>query len=236
VQADHHGNVVHLWERDCSVQRRHQKLIEESPSLSITAETRAAMCDAARRLIQSAEYTNAATVEFIVDKSGKFYFIEVNARIQVEHPVTEMVTGIDLIKSQIRVAAGEKLPWSQEEIPHRGAAIECRINAENPRRNFQPSPGKIQQLIAPGGFGVRFDSHAHAGYVVPPYYDSMIGKLIVHQPTRADAITAMQRALAELRVEGIETTVPIHQDILSHSAFVEGRIDTTFVERTFLPG
>jgi acetyl-CoA carboxylase, biotin carboxylase subunit len=234
VLADHHGNVVHLWERDCSVQRRHQKLIEESPSTSISAETRTAMCDAARRLIQSAEYTNAATVEFIVDKNGNYYFIEVNARIQVEHPVTEMVTGIDLIKWQIRVAAGEKLPWSQDEIPQNGAAIECRINAENPSKNFQPSPGKIEQLIAPGGFGVRFDSHAHSGYVVPPYYDSMIGKLIVHQATRAEAIASMQRALSELRVEGVFTTVPIHQQILKHSAFVEGRIDTTFVERTLL--
>jgi acetyl-CoA carboxylase, biotin carboxylase subunit len=234
VLADLHGNVVHLFERDCSVQRRHQKLIEESPSTSITTETRTAMCDAARNLIRTAKYTNAATVEFIVDKSGNFYFIEVNARIQVEHPVTEMVTGIDLIKWQIRVAAGEALPWSQNDIVQRGAAIECRINAENPRRNFQPSPGKIQQLIAPGGFGVRFDSHAHSGYVVPPYYDSMIGKLIVHQPTRVEAIACMQRALSELRVEGIETTIPIHQEILSHAAFVEGRIDTTFVERTIL--
>jgi acetyl-CoA carboxylase, biotin carboxylase subunit len=236
VLADHHGNAVHLWERDCSVQRRHQKLIEESPSTSITPETRTAMCDAARRLIVAADYTNAATVEFIVDKDGNYYFIEVNARIQVEHPVTEMVTGIDLIKCQIRVASGEPLPWSQEEIVHRGAAIECRINAEDPRRNFQPSPGKIERLIAPGGFGVRFDSHAHSGYVVPPYYDSMIGKLIVHQATRAEAIACMQRALAELSVEGIKTTIPLHQEILSHSAFVEGRIDTTFVERTFTPG
>jgi acetyl-CoA carboxylase biotin carboxylase subunit len=235
VLADHHGNVVHLWERDCSVQRRHQKLIEESPSTSISAETRAAMCDAARKLIHAAKYTNAATVEFIVDKTGNFYFIEVNARIQVEHPVTEMVTGIDLIKAQIRVAAGEPLPWLQQDIVQRGAAIECRINAENPKRSFQPSPGRIDQLIAPGGFGVRFDSHAHSGYVVPPYYDSMIGKLIVHQATRAEAIGCMQRALAELRVEGIHTTIPLHQEILSHSAFVEGRIDTTFVERTFLP-
>jgi acetyl-CoA carboxylase biotin carboxylase subunit len=234
VLADHHRNVVHLWERDCSVQRRHQKLIEESPSMSITPETRNAMCDAARRLIQAAEYTNAATVEFIVDKNGNYYFIEVNARIQVEHPVTEMVTGIDLIKWQIRVAAGEALPWPQEEIPQRGAAIECRINAENPRRNFQPSPGKIERLIAPGGFGVRFDSHAHSGYIVPPYYDSMIGKLIVHQNSRAEAIACMQRALSELRVEGVHTTVPIHQDILRHTAFVEGQIDTTFVERTLL--
>jgi acetyl-CoA carboxylase biotin carboxylase subunit len=236
VLADHHGNAVHLWERDCSVQRRHQKLIEESPSTSISPETRATMCDAARRLILAAEYTNAATVEFIVDGDGNFYFIEVNARIQVEHPVTEMVTGIDLIKWQIRVASGERLPWNQADIRHQGCAIECRINAEDPKRNFQPSPGKIERLIAPGGFGVRFDSHAHSGYVVPPYYDSMIGKLIVHQSTRAEAIACMQRALMELRVEGIKTTVPLHQEILGHSAFVEGRIDTTFVERTFTTG
>ncbi len=156
-----------------------------------------------------------------------------NARIQVEHPVTEMVTGIDLIKSQIRIAAGEPLGFTQADVVHRGASIECRINAEDPKRKFQPSPGKIERLIAPGGFGVRFDSHAHSGYVVPPYYDSMIGKLIVHQPTREEAIRCMLRALAELRVDGIKTTIPLHQEILSHSAFVDGRIDTTFVERTF---
>jgi acetyl-CoA carboxylase biotin carboxylase subunit len=233
VLADSHGNAVHLWERDCSVQRRHQKLIEESPSTSITPATRAAMCESARRLILEANYVNAATVEFIVDRDGKYYFIEVNARIQVEHPVTEMVTGIDLIKQQIRIAAGEPLPFTQDDIVHRGAAIECRINAEDPKRKFQPSPGKIEQMMVPGGFGVRFDSHAHSGYVVPPYYDSMIGKLIVHQPTREEAIRTMLRALAELRVEGIKTTIPLHQEILSHSAFSDGRIDTTFVERTF---
>jgi acetyl-CoA carboxylase, biotin carboxylase subunit len=233
VIADHHGNAVHLFERDCSTQRRHQKLIEESPSTSITPETRAAMCEAAKRLILSANYTNAATVEFIVDQQGKFYFIEVNARIQVEHPVTEAVTGIDLIKTQIRVASGEPLPFTQEDIIQRGHCIECRINAEDPARNFQPSPGRIERLVAPGGFGVRFDTHAHSGYVVPPHYDSMIGKLIVHQPTRAEAIACMQRALAELRVEGIKTTIPLHQEILRHTAFSEGRIDTTFVERTF---
>ncbi len=233
VIADHHGNAVHLFERDCSTQRRHQKLIEESPSTSITPETRAAMCDAAKRLILSANYTNAATVEFIVDQQGKFYFIEVNARIQVEHPVSEAVTGIDLIKAQIRVASGEPLPFTQDDIIQRGHCIECRINAEDPARNFQPSPGRIERLIAPGGFGVRFDTHAHSGYVVPPHYDSMIGKLIVHQPTRAEAIACMQRALAELRVEGIKTTIPLHQEILRHTAFSEGRIDTTFVERTF---
>lgn len=236
VLADNHGNVVHLWERDCSVQRRHQKLIEESPSTSVDQKTRDEMCEAARRLIQQAEYSNAATVEFIVDKDGNYYFIEVNARIQVEHPVTEMVTGIDLIKQQILIASGEPLPFEQKDIIQRGAAIECRINAENPRKNFQPSPGKIDRLVVPGGFGVRFESHAHSGYVVPPYYDSMIGKLIVHQPTRAEAIQTMQRALAELRVDGIYTTTPLHQEILNHSAFVEGRIDTTFVERTFSAG
>jgi acetyl-CoA carboxylase biotin carboxylase subunit len=233
VIADSHGNAVHLWERDCSVQRRHQKLIEESPSTSITPETRAAMCEAARRLITTANYVNAATVEFIVDRDGNYYFIEVNARIQVEHPVTEMVTGIDLIKQQILVASGEPLPFKQEDVIHRGAAIECRINAEDPKRKFQPSPGKIERLIVPGGFGVRFDSHAHSGYVVPPYYDSMIGKLIVHQPTREQAVRTMLRALAEMRVDGIKTTIPLHQEILSHSAFMDGRIDTTFVERTF---
>ncbi len=234
VIADHHGNAVHLWERDCSTQRRHQKLIEESPSAHLSPENRTAMCESAVRLIKTAGYTNAGTVEFIVDQTGNFYFIEVNARIQVEHPVTEMVTGIDLIKAQIRVAAGEPLPFQQQDIVCRGAAIECRINAEDPRRNFAPSPGKIQQLIAPGGFGVRFDSHAHSGYTVSPYYDSMIGKLIVHQPTRREAIDCMQRALREMRIEGIHTTIPIHQEILGHSAFSDARIDTTFVERTWL--
>jgi len=232
--ADHHGNVVHLWERDCSVQRRHQKLLEESPSAALPAETRTAMCEAAVRLAKTAGYTNAGTCEFIVDQSGNFYFIEVNARIQVEHPVTEMVTGVDLIKSQIRIAAGEPLPFKQEDIVARGHAIECRINAEDPRRNFQPSPGRIERLIAPGGFGVRFDSHAYSGYVVSPYYDSMIGKLIVHQPTRREAIDCMLRALRELRVDGIRTVAPLQQEILSHAAFSESRIDTTFVERTWM--
>jgi len=233
VLADHHDNVVHLWERDCSVQRRHQKLIEESPSTSITQETRNSMCQAACRLIENADYTNAATVEFIVDAEGNYYFIEVNARIQVEHPVTEMITGIDLIKQQLLVASGEPLQIRQEDIQQNGAVIECRINAEDYLKNFQPSPGRIDRLIVPGGFGVRFDSHAHSGYVVPPYYDSMIGKLIVHQPTRPEAIRTMLRALHELRVDGIKTTAPLHQEILSHSAFAEGRIDTTFVEREF---
>jgi len=236
ILADLHGNVVHLWERDCSMQRRHQKVVEESPAPNLSTETRRAICESAVRLVKSAGYTNAGTVEFIVDKQGNFYFIEVNARIQVEHPVSEMVTGIDLIKSQIRVAIGEPLPFKQEDIRVSGAAIECRINAEDPSRNFQPSPGKIEKMIIPGGFGVRFDSHAHAGYTVTPYYDSMIGKLIVHQPTRAEAIQCMLRALRELRVEGIKTTAPRQIDILSHPAFQEGRVDTTFIERTWPAG
>jgi acetyl-CoA carboxylase biotin carboxylase subunit len=232
ILADQHGNAVHLWERDCSTQRRHQKLIEEGPSPRLSPDTRTTMCEAAVRLIKAAGYTNAGTVEFIVDQQNNYYFIEVNARIQVEHPVTEMLTGIDLIKAQIRVASGEPLWLKQSDIVPRGAVIECRINAEDPAKNFQPSPGKITRLMVPGGFGVRFDSHAHPGYVVSPHYDSMIGKLLVHQPTRTEAIECMQRALSELRIEGIQTTVPLHRAILRHSAFAEGRIDTTFVERT----
>jgi acetyl-CoA carboxylase biotin carboxylase subunit len=223
IIGDMHGNVVHLWERDCSTQRRHQKLIEESPSPRLSPKTRQAMCEAAVRLAKMAGYHSTGTVEFIVDQHDNFYFIEVNSRIQVEHPVTEMVTGIDLIKAQIRVAAGEPLPFSQDDIVARGHAIECRINAEDPAHGFRPCPGRIERMTAPGGFGVRFDSHASSGYVVPPYYDSLIGKLIVHQPT-----------LRELRVEGVKTTVPIHLEILSHSAFHESQVDTTFVERTLL--
>lgn len=234
ILADHHGNAVHLYERECSTQRRHQKLIEESPASHLTPESRKAMCEAAVRLVKTAGYTNAGTVEFIVDQSGNFYFIEVNARIQVEHPVTEMITGIDLIKAQLRIASGEPLWFEQSDVVQRGAAIECRINAEDPRRNFQPCPGKIERLIAPGGLGVRWDSHTYGGYTVSPYYDSMIGKLIVHQPTRAAAITTMKRALDELVVDGISTTVPLHREILSHAAFNDGTVDTTFVERTFL--
>lgn len=231
--ADHHGHVCHLYERDCSTQRRHQKLIEESPAPDLPHELRMEICDAAVRIAKAANYHNAGTVEFILDREGNFYFIEVNTRIQVEHPVTELVTGIDLIKAQIRVAAGEELPFKQEDVQHQGCAIECRINAEDPDHGFRPNPGKIEQLIAPGGYGVRFDSHAHAGYSVPPYYDSMIGKLLVHQPTRDEAIACMLRCLAELRIDGIKTTKPILREILNHSAFHEARMDTTFVERTW---
>ncbi len=233
VLADSFGNVIHLWERDCTMQRRHQKLIEESPAPNLNDETRQGICDAAVRLIKAANYANAGTVEFIVDRHGHFYFIEVNARIQVEHPVTELVTGVDLIKAQISIASGEPLSLRQEDIVSHGHAIECRINAEDPSKNFRPSPGKIQKMFVPGGFGVRWDSHAHAGYDVPAYYDSMIGKLLVHQATRQEAVAAMRRALLELRIEGVHTTVPRHLEILNHSAFTEGRVDTTFIERTW---
>ncbi|MGA2064511.1 MAG: acetyl-CoA carboxylase biotin carboxylase subunit [Thermoguttaceae bacterium] len=233
VLGDLAGNVVHLWERDCTMQRRHQKLLEESPASQLDPATRTAVCDAAVRLVKAAKYHSAGTVEFIVDRQGRYYFIEMNARIQVEHPVTEMRTGIDLIKAQIRVAAGQELPFRQEDIPQNGAAIECRINAEDPDKGFRPTPGRITRIHPPGGFGVRFDSHVHVGYTVSSYYDSLIGKLIVHQPTRGEAIAAMRCALAELRIEGIRTTVPLHQKILSHPAFQEARVDTTFIERTW---
>ncbi len=234
IIADLHGNVCHLFERDCSVQRRHQKLIEESPSSRLPETTRIAICEAAVRLIRSANYHNAGTVEFIVDQENNFYFIEVNARIQVEHPVTEMVTGIDLIKTQIRVAAGEPLPFKQADVKLQGAAIECRINAEDPSRNFQPCPGRIESIFVPGGFGVRFDSHVQSGYTVPPYYDSMIGKLIVHKPTREEAIACMDRALSELQIKGISTTASFQQQVLRHPAFANGEVDTKWVERELL--
>ncbi len=235
IIADQHGNVVHLHERDCSVQRRHQKLIEESPSPRLPESTRKAMCDAAVRMVKQANYYNAATVEFIVDQQDNFYFIEVNARIQVEHPVSEMVSGIDLIKTQILVASGQKLGFKQSDIKPRGAAIECRINAEDPDRNFQPCPGKIHSMYLPGGFGVRVDSHAHAGYTVPPHYDSMIAKIIVHRETREEAIATMQRALSELRISGIKTTAGFHKTVLAQSEFVQGTVDTKWVERVLLP-
>jgi acetyl-CoA carboxylase biotin carboxylase subunit len=193
------------------------------------------MGKAAIRIARAVDYYSAGTVEFLLDEDNRYSFMEMNTRIQVEHPVTEMVTGIDLIKAQIRVAAGEPLPFAQEEITCRGAAIECRINAEDTEHNFRPSPGTIERMIVPGGFGVRFDSHVHAGYVISPYYDSMIGKLIVHQPTRQEAIHCMKRALAELRIDGIKTTIPRHREILEHPAFTEARVDTTFIERTW-PG
>ena len=234
VIADRHGNAVHLWERDCSMQRRHQKLVEESPSPLLKPKIREALCTAAVRLIRQAQYTNAGTVEFLVDEDQNFYLLEVNARIQVEHPVTEAVTGIDLIKQQIRIAAGEKLPFKQEDIVQRGHAIECRINAEDPSRNFAPSPGAIAELRLPGGPGVRLDSHVYSGYRIPPNYDSMIGKLIVHGPTRADAIATMRRALTEFHVAPTQTTIPLLLQIMDNQSFRRGEIDTGFIERVML--
>ncbi len=233
--GDRNGNVVHLYERDCSVQRRHQKLIEESPSPHISNKTRQKLCAAAVRLAESAGYYSAGTFEFLVDQDENFYFIEVNARVQVEHPVTELVTGVDIIQWQIRIAAGEKLTLKQDQIEQRGAAIECRINAESPEDNFRPSPGRIAELILPGGPGVRLDTHVYTGYNVPPYYDSMIAKLLVHRPTRAEAIAAMKRALAEFQIRPIKTTISLHQKIFEHSDFIRGDVDTHFIERAF-PG
>ena len=233
--GDKHGNVVHLFERDCSLQRRHQKLVEESPAPNLPEKVRDAMCAAAVRLAKTAGYYSAGTCEFLVDQKHNFYFIEVNARIQVEHPVTELVTGVDLIREQIRVAAGEKLPFKQSDIKLRGAAIEARINAEDPDNDFRPSPGTIKTWQLPGGPGVRVDSHVVAGYRVPPNYDSMVAKLLVFQPTRAEAFAVMKRALREFVVEGIHTTIPIHQRIFEAKEFVEGNVDTTYIERVLMP-
>ncbi len=232
--GDQHGNVIHLFERDCSLQRRHQKLVEESPAPNLPEKVRSAMCAAAVRLAKAAGYYSAGTCEFLVDQDNNFYFIEVNARIQVEHPVTELVTGVDLIREQIRVASGETLRFKQDDIVHRGAAIECRINAEDPAHDFRPSPGLVQKWQPPGGPGVRLDSHVAAGYRVPPNYDSMVAKLLVHQPTRAEALAVMRRALREFVVEGIHTTIPLHQRVFETAEFIEGRVDTTFVERSLL--
>ncbi len=235
VLGDKHGNYVHLFERECSIQRRHQKLIEESPSPVITAKLRKNLCAAAVKLAKAAGYYSAGTFEFLLDNKGhNFYFIEANARIQVEHPVTELVTGVDLVAWQLRIAAGEKLGIDQRSIQLLGHAIECRINAEDPTRGFQPRPGRITEFIAPGGFGVRWDSHAHAGYEIPRYYDSLIGKLIVHRLTRAEAISCMRRCLEEIRVEPIATTAAFHRKVLDHKCFREGQFDTGFVERELL--
>ncbi len=236
VLGDRHGNVVHLYERDCSLQRRHQKLVEEAPASSIPEKVRDAICDSAVRLAKQAGYYSAGTFEFLVDKENNFYFIEVNARIQVEHPVTELITGVDLIREMIRVAAGEKLRFRQKDIVPRGHAIECRINAEDPAKDFRPSAGTITKWQPPGGPGIRLDSHVVTGYRVPPNYDSMVAKLLVHQPTREEAIRVMQRALREFAVEGIATTIPIHQRIMSTAEFINGTVDTTFIERSLMPG
>lgn len=233
VMADKKGNVVHFYERDCTIQRRHQKMIEESPCPVLDERQRSELCEAAIRIVKEAKYDSAATVEFLLDKDKKFYFIEVNTRIQVEHTITEMVTGYDLIKLQLRIASGEDIKLSQRDIRHSGVAMECRINAEDPGNNFSPSPGMITKYIPPGGPGVRIDTHVHQGYTVCPNYDSMVCKLIVHQADRGEAIATMKSALGEFVIEPIKTTIPACLDILSHNLFVKSKIDTSFVERNF---
>ena len=229
IIADSHGNVVHLGERDCSIQRRHQKLLEEAPSAVLSSELRAKMGDAAVRAAKSINYVGAGTVEFLLDKSGDFYFMEMNTRIQVEHPVTEIVTGIDLIAEQIRVAQGEKLSLTQDQVRLNGHAIECRINAEDPQHNFRPHPGRISAYLPPGGPGVRMDSHVYTDYEIPPYYDSLIGKLIVWSENRDGAIKRMKRALRECAITGVPTTIEFHQKILETPAFHKGEIYTNFI-------
>ena len=231
VMVDNDGTALHFYERDCSIQRRHQKMIEESPCPVLDEEAREEVCNAALKIVREAGYVNAGTVEFLLDKDRRFFFIEANTRIQVEHPVTEMVTGHDLIKLQLKVASGEPMNLKQEEIRHRGVAIECRINAEDPANNFTPCPGVIERYVAPGGFGIRIDTHVHQGWTVSPHYDSMIAKLIVHQDTRAEAISTMRRALKEFIIEPVKTTIPASLDILAHNLFIKNKVDTSFVER-----
>ncbi|MTI95088.1 MAG: acetyl-CoA carboxylase biotin carboxylase subunit [Firmicutes bacterium] len=231
VLADNHGNVIHLGERECSVQRRHQKLVEEAPCPALTPLMRDAMGEAAVKAALAVNYSGAGTVEFLLDAEGNFYFMEMNTRIQVEHPVTEMITGIDLVRAQLQVAAGRKLTWSQEDIKFNGWAIECRINAEDPEHNFRPAPGKITSWLAPGGPWVRVDGIAYEGYRVLPHYDSMIAKLIVWGRNRDEAIARMNRALNETEVEGIPTTIPLHLEIMDNREFKSGTYDTGLLER-----
>lgn len=236
IIADHHGNIVHLGERDCSLQRRHQKVLEEAPAYSLDPEIRTKLGETAVIAAEAVGYHNIGTVEFLLDRKNNFYFMEMNTRLQVEHPVTEMVTGIDLVKEQIRVAAGYPLSFSQEEVIIRGCAIECRINAENPQKGFRPSPGKITEFLAPGGFGVRFDTALYPGYTIPPYYDSLIGKLVVWGENRAEAIARMQGALSELVIQGVETTVPFHLTVLDNAFYRKGEVYTNFIQRRILKG
>lgn len=234
ILADSYGNVVHLGERDCSIQRRHQKLLEEAPSPALSAELRQKMGEAAVKAAKSINYVGAGTVEFLVDKYGNFYFMEMNTRIQVEHPVTEMITGLDLIKEQIAIAQGEKLSFTQEQVQLKGHAIECRINAEDPERDFRPNPGKIIAYLPPGGPGVRMDSFVYPDYEIPPYYDSLIGKLIVWGEDRETAIKRMKRALRECAITGVKTTINFHQKILNNPQFLAGNVYTNFIEQNLL--
>ena len=233
ILADGYGNVIHLGERDCSIQRNHQKMIEESPSVALSEELRRKMGDAAVKAAKAAGYVNAGTIEFLLEKNGNFYFMEMNTRIQVEHPVTEMVSGLDLIKEQIRVAAGEPLSVTQDQVEIRGHAIECRINAENPQKHFMPCPGRIQTVHLPGGNGVRVDTHIYSDYKVPANYDSMLMKLIVYDKDREAAIAKMQSALGEVIIEGIETNINFQYEILENEAFRSGDTDTGFIEKYF---
>lgn len=231
ILADHYGNVIHLGERDCSIQRNHQKMIEESPSVALSEELRAEMGKAAVKAAKAAGYVNAGTIEFLLDKNGSFYFMEMNTRIQVEHPVTEWVTGIDLVKEQIRIASGEKLSYTQEEVRLDGHAIECRINVENPEKGFRPSPGTITDMYLPGGKGIRIDSAVYSGYCIPPYYDSMIAKLIVWAENRQEAIRKMQSALGETVIEGIDTNIDYQYEILNHPDYLSGNVDVGFIQK-----
>ncbi|NLK41066.1 MAG: acetyl-CoA carboxylase biotin carboxylase subunit [Planctomycetes bacterium] len=231
IMADQSGNALHFFERDCTIQRRHQKLIEESPCPVLDEKTREELCRAALRLIKEADYYSAATVEFLLDRDKRFYFIEVNTRIQVEHPVTELVTGQDLIKWQIKIASGQTLDLRQRDIRQTGVAMECRVNAEDPARGYAPSPGRVTKFILPGGPGVRIDTHLHQDAMISPYYDSMVSKVIVHQPTREEAIATMKRALREFRIEPTKTTIPVCLEILSHNLFAKNQVDTSFIER-----
>jgi pyruvate carboxylase subunit A len=233
ILADRHGNIIHLGERDCSIQRRHQKLIEIAPSLILNPKLRAEMGKAATTIAQAVNYDNAGTVEFLLDQDGRFYFIEMNPRLQVEHTVTEQITAIDIVRNQISIAAGKPLDIRQEEVILQGHAIQCRINAEDPDKDFQPSPGRIELFVPPGGPGVRVDSHCYSGYSIPPNYDSMIGKLLVHRADRRAAIATMLRALDEFVIQGPKTVIPLHRKILTHSDFRAGEHDTGFVERYF---
>ena len=236
ILADKFGNTIHLRERECSIQRRHQKLIEETPSPAINARLREKMGKAAVKAAKTVGYFSAGTVEFILDKQGNFYFMEMNTRIQVEHPITEMITGVDLVKEQIRIAAGEKLPYQQKDITCDSHSIECRINAEDSDNNFMPSPGKVIEYFPPGGPGVRVDSHLYKGYVIPPYYDSLIAKLIVHAEDRKSAIVRMKRALEEFIIEGIKTTIPFHLKVLNNGDFQKGEYSTKFIEEKLMRG
>ncbi|MBS3761818.1 MAG: acetyl-CoA carboxylase biotin carboxylase subunit [Candidatus Brocadiia bacterium] len=229
ILGDGYGNIIHLGERDCSIQRRYQKLIEETPSPGISDDTRSSVAKSAVNLCKAVNYTGAGTVEFLVDRSGNYYFMEMNTRLQVEHPITEVVSGIDIVKEQIRVAAGERLPYQQKKLEFKGSAIECRINAEDPADDFRTSPGRITEFVPPGGPGIRLDTHVYSGYQVQPFYDSMVAKLICYGRNRLETLNILRRALEEFTVTGIKTTIPFYRDLIEHRGYASGNYDTHFV-------